>query len=92
MDDFNRNLFDAIENNDEEYLKKIEINNLKLIDFKLFEKELCNHWYNNIKGLYYDLILKDIKKAKYYYELSFNQGNSFAQNNLGYLYKNHLRL
>jgi len=77
MDDFNKNLFDAIENNNEEYFENFNTHNLKFINFKLFEKEFNNQWYNYIKGLYYDIILINYEKSIYYYQLSNNKLSLF---------------
>src|SRR5690606_8799702 len=79
MNNFNDDLFDAIDNYDKNYFKKFNKNNLKLIDFELLkEEDQENDWYNYIKGLYYYYVLNDFKNAIKYYKLSANEGNKLA--------------
>lgn len=86
MDDFNTNLFKAIENNDEKYFEEFYWNDIQYIDINLFENESDNEWYNYVKGFYYEIISKDYEKAIKFYELAANKGNSYAQYQLGKIY------
>lgn len=86
MEDFNKKLFDAINNKDINFIDNINFDDSKLIDIKLFEKESDDPYYNYVKGLYYRklgydeenkfLSEKYYEKELYYFKLACDRCKS----------------